>query len=284
MMQDNDRPLEATFLVNHANQPRDPDKPSEDYVLVTPHLLGVFDSVGGRDNGRLVSHLAGETISAFWQSLPETERKAPPEQIEHVLQAAIQQADTAIAELPIPAEQRRPATTLALCVLSISQGQAYVSVAHVGDSRVYLARLGQPLRRLTIDHGYFRFAVRRKLLAEEDAWRIEQVEHREDLSQEDQTHFERRHHITCAVGWSDFPMIPVSSHPLLPGDQVILCTDGLHDNLTDREIEALLQTNNQAAALQLINAASQRSQQTHIRAKRDDISAIVAWYPSALLC
>lgn len=283
-MQDNDMPLETTFLVDHANQPRDRGKPSEDYVLTTPRLLGVFDSVGGRDNGRLVSRLAGETISAFWHALPETECQGSLEQIERVLQAAVQHADTTIAEIPIPAEQRRPATTLALCVLSFRQGQAYASVAHVGDSRVYLARLGQTLRRLTTDHGYFRFAVRRRLLAAEDAWRIEQVEHREDLSLEDQAHFERRHQITCAVGWSDFPLIPVSSHLLLPGDQVILCTDGLHDNLADREIEALVQTPGQAAAHQLVDAASQRSQQTHIRAKHDDISAIVAWYPSALLC
>src|SRR5581483_1513661 len=284
MMQDNDMLLETPFLVDHANQPRDPGKPSEDYVLVTPRLLGVFDSVGGRDNGRLVSHLAGETISAFWGALPEAERKAPPEQIEHILQTAIQQADTAIASLDIPPEQRRPATTLALCVLSFYQSHAYASVAHVGDSRAYLARLGQPLRRLTIDHGYFRFAVRRKLLTEEDARRIEQEEHSENLSQEDQAHFGRRHQITCAVGWSDFPVVPASSHLLLPGDQLILCTDGLHDNLADREIEALVQTPSQAAALQLVSTASQRSQQTHVRAKRDDISAIVAWYPSALLC
>jgi protein phosphatase len=284
MMKDNGMFLDNAFLVDSANQPREQGKPSEDSLLVTLPLLGIFDSVSGRDNGRLVSHLAGETISAFWQALPETERQGSPEQMEHALQMAIQRADTAIAELPIPAEQRRPATTLALCVLSFYQGLAYASVAHVGDSRVYLARLGQPLQRLTTDHGYFRFAVRRRLLAEEDAWRIEQVEHRKNLSQEDQTHFERRHQITCAVGWSDFPMVPVSSHPLLPGDQVILCTDGLHDNLADREIEALVQIPSQAAALQLVNAASQRSQQTHIRAKRDDISAIVVWYLSALLC
>ncbi len=273
--------LDASFLVDHANQPRDQGKPSEDDILVMSPLLGIFDSVGGRDQGRLVSHLAGRTIAAFWQGLPEAERQGSPEQVEHTLQAAIQQADTVIAELPIPAEQRRPATTLTLCVLSFHQGQAYASVAHVGDSRVYLARLGQPLRRLTNDHGYFRFAVRRELLTERDAWRIEQVEHREDLSREDQAHFERRHQITCAVGWSDFPTIPVSSHPLLPGDWVILCTDGLHDNLADREIDALVQTSGRAGALQMVNAAFQRSQQTHIRAKRDDVSAIVAWYPSA---
>lgn len=283
-MQNNDLLLESTFLIDSANRPRCAEKPSEDYLLVTPRLLGVFDSVGGRDNGRLVSHQAGKTIAAYWEGLPVGECQGSPEQIERALQAAIQQADTAIAEISILAEQRRPATTLALCALSWYQGQAYASVAHVGDSRVYLARLGQSLQRLTNDHGYFRFAVRQHRLTEEDAWRIEQVERREDLSPDDQAHFARRHQVTCAVGWSDFPLIPVSSHLLLPGDRLLLCTDGLHDNLTDGEIEALVQTGSTTGALHLVQAAVHRSQQAHIRAKPDDISAILIWYPSALLC
>jgi len=161
-------------------------------------------------------------------------------------------------------------------------GQASVTVAHVGDSRVYLARPEQPLRRLTTDHGYFHFAVRHRHLGQEEAWRIEQVEQRESLSYEDQAHFERRHQITCAVGRFDFSTIPVHSSPLLPGDRVILCTDGLHDNSADWEIEAIVHTSGTAGALHLVHVAFERSLQRHVRTKRDDISAIVAWYPSAM--
>lgn len=282
-MKDNGILLDPSFVIDHANQPRNQGSQSEDDVLVTQGLLGVFDSVGGRDKGRFVSHLAGETIAAFWQSLSEAERQGLPEQLERILQAGIQQTDAAIASLVILPEQRRPATTLALCVLSFHQGQAYATVAHVGDSRVYLARVGEPLRRLTRDHGYFRFAVRQQRLTEEEALRIEQVEQTEGLSSEDQAHFGRRHEITCAVGWTDFPFVPTSSHLLLPGDRVLLCTDGIHDNLTDREIEAILQLAGEVGAERLVSAAYQRSQQEHIRAKRDDISAIVAWYPPTQL-
>ena len=267
-----------SFVIDWANQPRSQGEISEDYILAQSGLLGVFDSVGGRDNGRLVSHLAGETLAEFWQSLSETEHQAPPEHLAQTLQAGIQQADAAIASLVLPPEQRRPATVVALCVLSAHHGQAYATVAHVGDSRVYLARVGQPLQRLTRDHGYFRFAVRHQRLTEEDAWRIEQVEQAEDLLAEDQAHFGRRHEITCAVGWSDFPSVPTSSHLLLPGDCVILCTDGVHDNLSDREIAAVVHIPNGNGAERLIDAAYQRSLQEHIRAKRDDISALVAWY------
>lgn len=268
-------------MIESANQPRGQGD-SEDYILLASGLLGIFDSVGGRDRGRLVSHLAGKTVGASWQSLSAASRQGPPEELEAALGTLLRKADTTIAALEIPPEQRRPATVAALCAYSVDEGQAFVSIAHVGDSRIYLLRAGQPLRRLTGDHGYFSFAVRRGLLTEEEARQIEQAGQAEDLSTGDLTHFARRNEITCAVGWSDFPQIPTSSHLLLPGDGVLLCTDGIHDNLADWEIEDLLQTSKETSAHRLVNAAYQRSQQEHLRAKCDDISAIVAWYsPSA---
>jgi len=268
------------FLIDSANQKPVKRKQSEDYILIDPDtgILGVFDSVGGRDNGRLVSHLAGGTIASAWQALSETERKGSPTELEASLQGLIRQADAVIASLVIPAGQKRPATTVALGVLSFQQDQAYLTVAHVGDSRVYLLRTGYPLQRLTEDNGYFPFALRRGLLSREEAQRIEQAQAASDLSPADLRHFERRNQITCAVGWTDFPCIRTSSHNLLPGDRVLLCTDGVHDNLTDQEIEEVLCGSDGSYAKQLVSVAYHRSQQAHFRAKQDDVSAIVAWY------
>lgn len=266
----------ASFCIDSANQPRDQGCQSEDSILVVDGLLGIFDSVGGRDQGRLVSHLAGKTIMVNWQALAEAERKAPPEQLACTLQTLLQQADTAIAALPIPVEHKRPATTAALCVLSVHLDLAYATIAHIGDSRVYLLREGQALQRLTKDHGYFPFAVRHQKLTEEDALRIEQAD---ELSPDDLSHFNRRNRITCAIGWTDFPFIPTRSLPLHPGDRLLLCTDGIHDNLTDQEIEEILRASGEADAQYLVSAAYWRSQQKGtLRAKPDDISAIVAQY------
>jgi protein phosphatase len=273
----------GTFLtlainIESANLPRGEGE-SEDYALVASGLLGIFDSVGGRDRGRLVSHLAGKTVGASWQSLPAASRQGSPEQLEATLGTLLREADTAIATLEIPPEQKRPATVAALCAYSTYQGQTFVSIAHVGDSRVYVFREEQGLQRLTRDHGYFSFAVRRNLLGEEEARRIEQAGRVEDLSADDLVHFRRRNEITCAIGWTDFPHIPTSSHVLLPGDGVLLCTDGIHDNLADWEIEELLRLSSETCARRLVEASYQRSLQDHLRAKRDDISALVAWYP-----
>lgn len=100
------------------------------------------------------------------------------------------------------------------------------------------------------------------------------------LSPADQEHFARRNKITCAVGWKDFPRIQTRSLALIPGDHLVLCTDGVHDNLTDQEIEEVVQESHERRAQGLVSAAYHRSQQMHFRAKHDDMSAIVVWYPS----
>jgi protein phosphatase len=269
-------------MIDSANQPREQRSQSEDYVLVDPDtgILGVFDAVGGRDHGRLVSHLAGKTIAAAWQSLSDVERQGSPTQLEALLQALIRQADTTIASLVIPPEQKRPATTAVLSVLSFQHAEVYLTIAHIGDSRVYLLRAGQHLQRLTEDTGYFPFAVRRGLVTKQESACIEQAERANDLSSLDLEHFTKRHQITCAVGWTDFARIQTRSLALVPGDCVVLCTDGIHDNLTDQEIEEVLQATDKRSAHSLVSAAYHRSQQEHFRAKHDDMSAIVAQCPS----
>ncbi|GCE15093.1 hypothetical protein KTT_49520 [Tengunoibacter tsumagoiensis] len=189
----------------------------------------------------------------------------------------IHTADKAIASLEIPPEEKRPATTAALVVLSLQQDQVYATTAHIGDSRIYLLR-SEALQRLTEDNGYFPFAVRRGIITKEASRQIEQAERASDLSPEEQAHFARRHQITCAVGWSDFPRIQTRSLALVPGDTLVVCTDGVHDNLTDHEIATVLHQSDENKAQRLVSAAYQRSQQMHFRAKPDDITAIVVSY------
>jgi PPM family protein phosphatase len=268
---------QATVSIDQALVPRG-QKESEDAVLVVEGLLGLFDSVGGRDQGRRIAPLASTTVAASWQRISERERRETPEQQTAVVANLLREVDTTIAALDIPPEHRRPATVAVLCAYELAPDQARMSIAHLGDSRIYLLRQGSPLQRLTRDHGYFSFAVRRGLLTEEEATRIEQATRAEDLSTEDLLHFQRRNEITCGLGWSDFPHIPTSSQVLLPGDGVLLCTDGVHDNLTDKEIEQCLRTCPERSAHRLVAAAYERSLEHHVRAKRDDISAVVFWY------
>jgi protein phosphatase len=75
------------------------------------------------------------------------------------------------------------------------------------------------------------------------------------------------------------PEIHIDQTLVSIGDRILLCTDGIHDNLTDLEIEAILRkAPRNAAARLLVESALLRSReerQTNIRAKPDDMTAIV---------
>src|SRR6185503_6855706 len=89
--------------------------------------------------------------------------------------------------------------------------------------------------------------------------------------------FLERHVLLQAVGTS-LKHVHVGDHLLTDGDQLLLATDGVHDNLTDREMASLLRRTKTAgdASQQLIAAARTRSRErSHLRAKPDDMTAIV---------
>jgi protein phosphatase len=91
----------------------------------------------------------------------------------------------------------------------------------VGDSRIYLIRDGAAMA-LTEDHSLVARMVRDGLLTPEEA-----------------EHHEQRNVLTAALGVDsasiagDFPSEPLQ---LLPGDIILLCTDGLHGIVSDREM------------------------------------------------
>lgn len=176
-----------------------------------------------------------------------------------------------------------PETTVAAVLLCRQAGvDGYVlGVAHVGDSRVYLLRAGQPLQRLTRDDGYFTLRVEDHTINEEDALRIDQATGADQLNDTEREIFNKRNGITQSLGHRAHKKNPaLTIHTtrtnVMPGDRILLCSDGIHDNLTDSEIEAILrQAGRTTVARQLVQAAIKRSHEECLRAKKDDMSAIV---------
>lgn len=176
-----------------------------------------------------------------------------------------------------------PETTVAAVLLCRQVGvDGYVlGVAHVGDSRVYLLREGQPLQRLTRDDGYFTLRIEDSTINEEDALRIDQATEAEQLNDTEREIFHKRNGITQSLGHREYkknpiPTIHTAQTTVMPGDRILLCSDGIHDNLTDNEIEALLrQAARTTVARHLVQSAIDRSHEECLRAKKDDMSAIV---------
>jgi protein phosphatase len=171
------------------------------------------------------------------------------------------------------------ATTIALAVLTREANEDYVAFyAHVGDSRVYRYRPNEQLTRLTEDDSILSKLVASEQVNKEQAERIDQAMKAEELSGLELACFQQRNGITQALGDSQIPFVHIKRILLAPGDRLLLCTDGIHDNLTDAEMAEVLQKNARGSAKRLVERAQQRSQESTtqtIRAKADDMSAIV---------
>ncbi|MDQ2717277.1 MAG: serine/threonine-protein phosphatase [Chloroflexota bacterium] len=262
-------------------------------------LAAVFDGVGGSAHGDIASQVAARAIRKEWKRvLQHTQTQSgssgasilePPGDFDlpATLERLVEDAHELIHEdaaRRVTSEEEQlesQATTVALavCYREPGSGNYMLAYAHVGDSRIYLLHADEPLKRLTDDDGYLTQLVQGEVVSEADARRIDQATRPDDLTELELSYFEKRNGITQALGDGRDPVIHTNLTALAPGDRVILCTDGIHDNLTDREIEEIVRrAARTTGARRLVEQALQCSHaddQTVIRAKSDDMSAIV---------
>ena len=278
---------------------------NEDSILVDQSrgLVAVFDGVGGADAGDIASRLAANVTRKAWKRI--LQRLQPDSSTDFVMLG--EQADVAalLEEALLEAQQalcdegeRRvkqkakdsgevlylETTVVACAFCRQSGGKGYVmGYAHAGDSRIYLLRPGQALRRLTQDDGYFALKIKDGTITEEDALRIDQATHADQLNETEREIFDKRNGISQSLGHLTPKNPTLTIHTahvaIAPGDRVLLCSDGIHDNLTDADIEAVLRTGARTtAARELVRHALGRSREECLRAKRDDMSAVVVTY------
>lgn len=267
---------------------------NEDSILVheLTGLAAVFDGVGGSAAGEIASQMAARATSQSWQRILREVQKGRKRHtlleeddavdlcalLETIIQEADEYVRTEGAQRAGTDDLATTVTVAALCRQPASHDYKMV-YAHVGDSRLYLLRAHQPLQRLTNDDGLLAKLVENHILDEGDALRIDQAVHSDQLSDVEFSYFRLRGGITQALGGPFPPTIHVNQVSISPGDRVLLCTDGIHDNLTDGEIEAILRNDPRAATARvLVERSIERSRQDRsvtVRAKPDDMSAIV---------
>ena len=197
-------------------------------------LFALADGVGGQDRGEVASRTAIETLlSAFRNSRPQD---SPSSTLQQLVQLANRKVfETAAATTPGGSSM---CTTLVACLLRYDR----VTIAHVGDSRCYLIRRGQP-KVLTSDHTLVAEQVRLGLLSEHEA----AVSH-------------KRHLLSRSLGAHMVVSAEIAEHELLPGDLVLLCSDGLHAPLNAREMAAVTNEfhNLHRAAVELVSLAKEK--------------------------
>jgi PPM family protein phosphatase len=199
-------------------------KNNEDSFLIDEELglVIVADGMGGHNSGEVASLLAVETIRDQARKLLGGERSIVPDgtdptlsvrgrQLEH----CVKTANTIIYEKGRAMPKDAGMGTTVVAVLFDDRG---LTVAHVGDSRLYLFR-GGALETLTEDHSLVADQVRRGLITPEDAAKSN-----------------LQNILTRALGAESDVKVDVADHPLLPDDLALVATDGLTKMMTDAEI------------------------------------------------
>jgi len=267
---------------------------NEDSIIVDERsgLAAVFDGVGGSAAGQIASQTAIRATYQGWRRVLEQLQKRrkvydlidnPGDNflcsvLEHLVQSADDLVRTEGAQRAGTDDLATTVAMAALCREPKTRGYT-LFYAHVGDSRVYLQREDEPIKRLTNDDGLLAKLVENHVVKDEDAHRIDQAMRADQLTDMEFSYFRLRGGITQALGGPVPPTIHTSEIAVIPGDRILLCTDGIHDNLTDEEIKDILRGSPRTSAARLLVERSlQRSRQERsvtVRAKPDDMSAIV---------
>jgi protein phosphatase len=200
-------------------------------------LCFVADGMGGHASGDVASRIVKETLlaNAATSSLEEDVRKAHE---------------------AVAAEARRtPAhSNMGSTVVAMRIGAGEAQLVWVGDSRAYLWRGGE-LGALTRDHSF-----------------VEILREREHLSDAEMRGHPNKHLVTQTLGIGT-PAPSVSTVPLRRRDWLLLCSDGLTDELEDAQIADVLRASRtpEQAAKALIDCALAHG-------GRDNVSAVVVEY------
>jgi serine/threonine protein phosphatase PrpC len=213
-----------------------------------PAVLAVIsDGVGGHRAGEVAAGIVVETIL---QEIAKSDGLQPLQ----ALRAAIQQASQAVFTQAQAEESQRGMAATCACALVIENR---LFTASVGDSRIYLLS-GDSIQQLTTDHTWIQEALDAGVLTEEEA-RNHPNAHviRRYLGAPQPVEADLR--LRLSPDETEEQILANQGLVLQPGDQVILCSDGLTDLVTSQEILPVAKGQDQEKALQVLtNLANQR--------------------------
>jgi serine/threonine protein phosphatase PrpC len=216
---------------------------NQDAVLVEVTAFAVADGMGGHAGGEIASAAAVESLR---HSLATT---STAEGLLEALREANRAVSAAGADDPDLAGM---GTTAVVAVLVGTEAGDRLLVANVGDSRAYLFHDGI-LRQVTDDHSMVGELLREGAITEEEA-----------------AHHPQRHVITRVLGTSPEVDVDLFELRLDEGDRVVLCSDGLSNEVSDEEIVRVLRTTRDPTA-----AAEDLVRRANAHGGNDNVSVVV---------
>lgn len=186
-------------------------------IVVADHaaLMLVFDGMGGHSDGALAAETGLRVVQERFMKM-----KLPILDPQGFLYMALSKAHEEVVRLGRDiAADFRPRATCALCL--VQEGGSYW--AHIGDSRIYHVRDGRVLSR-SRDHSHVEVLIQEGAISEEEA-----LDH------------PMRNFVECCIG-GDAPVPDMSltaKQKLLPGDTLLVCSDGLWSGLGDDDMAGI---------------------------------------------
>ena len=186
---------------------------NQDRAFEGDGLYAVADGMGGHVGGETAAQTAIEAFQTTFAGHPSADGLAD----------AVRQANHAVWERArAQADLRGMGTTLTALALVTVDGRQDLTVVNVGDSRAYLYQEGV-LSQLTADHSL-----------------VEEMVRSGELSAEEAAVHPQRHILTRALGIEPDVEVDVSHVPPHTGDRILLCSDGLINELGNDEIASVL--------------------------------------------
>jgi PPM family protein phosphatase len=208
---------------------------NEDNLYAGTTVFAVADGMGGHAAGEVASAAALRPIAAL-DGQEFSQDKAATDALREAVKAANREVVSEAREDP---GKSGMGTTLTAVI--VRDGQLHLG--HVGDSRAYLLRGAEAIDQLTTDHTL-----------------VEQLVQDGRLSRDEIATHPQRSVITRAIGVdNEVEVDTLAPLVLQPGDQLLLCSDGLTGPVSDEEITSILldEPDGDTAVQRLIDAANE---------------------------
>jgi protein phosphatase len=220
-------------------------------------LLVLADGMGGYNAGEVASGIAVKTVLDFvGEACQREDRNALDPESRMMRQTIILRDAVARANKIIhqTAKSQPQCEGMGTTIVALLFFDNRVSIAHVGDSRIYRLRKNR-FEQLTMDHSLLQELVDRGYYSQEEAARST-----------------NRNYVTRALGVEPGVQVEVQEDLALPDDVYLMCSDGLPDMVEDEDIHLTISTFN--ANLDVVG--QQLIQLSNDHGGKDNVSVILA--------